>query len=203
MWIWFRWWALGLGNWCCNWLKIQGSYERVSVFCMWEGCESWGPEGRLGVDPYNNRPQWTLPSHVHTSLQVMLPLLLSRGKSILYPLNLGWINNLLFFSKEHGTSELAWVPERGFQRPWNVWFPYLRMLPWAHHVRKPAEHTGRWKVTWRTTKMPQLTSSPRHVNEAILELPAQLSLHLNAAEWMSPGGNAEMTFPANPYNHEK
>lgn len=110
---------------------------------------------------------------------VILPLFSTRGGVCFStPLNQRWPCDLLWPRE----MMLHKFQHLGFKRPSNLHLHPPRTLP----PRRPRKETR--LPYWIT----QLTASTRHVTEAILDLPVQLSLHA----WVSPG-------KTNPQNHEK
>lgn len=120
-----------------------------------------------------------LPSLSHFC-KVTLPLFPSSGRIYFSCLESGLALWLALINRTW-QSDFLWVAKLGLRRPCTFHGNSLWKEPWVCPLKKPPRGS---KATRRRTKP---VATPRHVTEAIMDLPGQATLQLNAAIWMSLG----------------
>ena len=152
--------------------------------CSWVG--EWITLINIGVLPTcgkNFNSHKFLPFHCACSFAMWFCLSSQPKVVSVSPLPWTWGGLVTCFDPGNVVEMMLHKFQRlGFKRPSNFHLHPPRTLP----PRQPRKET---RLPYRIT---QLTASTRHVTEAILDLPVQLSLHA----WVSPG-------KTNPQNHEK
>lgn len=89
--------------------------------------------------------------------------------------------------------DLVWLLRLVLERPCS--FPPLKILPWDFPVWELVYSTRTGKVTWRIrAPNQQPASTSRHVNEAVLDLPASWPYSWKQS-WMSTGKEEEKQLP--------